>query len=159
VSITYKQVLYLLPVIGFSGNTTSGGSPAQTLTASATAKVGTTPRSYCILALNTLGTALQTNGAPKADLSGCNTMSNSSADCNGHNLGADYGDAHITDNGCGVIQTSNVPVVPDPYASLASNIPANTCGSYPQAPTKHNDPALPSSNQWTGTKALSGNVQ
>jgi Flp pilus assembly protein TadG len=161
VSITSKQVLYLLPVVGFRGDTTiDGGSPAQTLTASSTAKVATTPRNYCILALNTLGTALQTNGAPKADLSGCNTMSNSSADCNGHNLGADYGDAHINDSGCGIVQTSNLPVVPDPYAGLASNIPANTCaGSYPQEPGKHGGTALPSSNLWTGSKSLSGNVQ
>jgi Flp pilus assembly protein TadG len=161
VTITYKQVLYLLPVVGFRGNTTvEGGSRAQTLTAAATAKTGTTPRNYCILALNTIGTALLANGAPKADLSGCNTMSNASANCNGHDLGADYGDAHITDNGCGVIQTSNVPIVPDPYAALASNIPANSCsGSYPQEPSKRNDPALPGSNQWTGSKTLSGNVQ
>jgi hypothetical protein len=87
-------------------------------------------------------------------------MSNASATCNGHDLGADYGDAHITDNGCGVIQTSNVPIVPDPYAYLAANIPANTCGgSYPQEPAKKKDPALPASNQWSGTKSLSGNVQ
>ena len=161
VTITYKQALYLLPVIGFNGDTTvSGGGRGKTLTSVATAKVGTTPRSYCILALNTIGTALQSNGAPKADLSGCNTMSNASATCNGHDLGADYGDAHITDNGCGVIQTSNVPIVPDPYAYLAASIPANTCGgSYPQEPSKKKDPALPASNLWSGSKSLSGNVQ
>lgn len=161
VSITYKQVLYLLPVVGFQGNTTvDGGSRAQTLTAAATAGQGTTPRNYCILALNTIGTALLSNGGPKADLSGCNTMSNASANCNGHDLGADHGDAHITDSGCGVIQTSNVPIVPDPYVGLASNIPANTCGgSYPQEPGKHGGTALPGSNLWSGSKSLSGNVQ
>jgi Flp pilus assembly protein TadG len=159
VSITYKQVLYLLPVVGFSGNTEVAGTPAQTLTASATAVTGNTPRNYCILALNTIGTALLSNGGPKADLSGCNTMSDASANCNGHDLGADYGDAHITDSGCGVIQTSNVPIVPDPYSGLASNIPANTCGgSYPQEPGHHGTP-LPGSNLWTGSKSLSGNVQ
>ena len=161
VTITYKQALYLMPVLGFTGDTTvSGGGRGKTLTSTSVAKIGTTPRNYCILALNTIGTALQSNGAPKADLSGCNTMSNASATCNGHDLGADYGDAHITDNGCGVIQTSNVPIVPDPYAYLAANIPANTCGgSYPQEPAKKKDPALPASNQWSGTKSLSGNVQ
>ena len=161
VSITYKQVLYLLPVVGYSGNATIGNaSRAQLLSAAATAIQGTTPRDYCILALNTIGTALLSNGGPKANLSGCSTMSDSSANCNGHDLGADYGDAHITDSGCGVVQTSNVPVVPDPYSGLASNIPANTCGgSYPQEPAKHNDPSLPSSNLWSGSKSLSGNVE
>jgi Flp pilus assembly protein TadG len=161
VTITYKQVLYLMPVVGFAGDTTvSGGGRGKTLTAAAIAKIGTTPRNYCILALNTIGTAILSNGAPKADLSGCNTMSNASATCNGHDLGADYGDAHITDNGCGVIQTSNVPIVPDPYAYLAANIPSDTCGgSYPQEPAKKKDPDLPASNQWSGSKSLSGNVQ
>jgi len=159
VTITYKQPLYLLPVIGYRGNAETVGARAQLLTAAATAITGTTPRNYCILALNTIGTALQTNGSPTADLSGCSTMSNSSANCHGHNLGADFGDAHITDTGCGVVQTSNVPIVPDPYAGLAANIPANTCSSYPQKPTKKNDPALPSSNLWSGTKSMSGNVQ
>ena len=160
VSITYKQALYLLPVVGFRGNTTvDGGGRAQTLQASATAIQATTPRNYCILALNTIGTSILANGAPKADLSGRNTMSNASANCNGHDLGADYGDAHITDTGCGVVQTSNVPVVPDPYVGLAANIPANTCGgSYPQEPGHHGTP-LPGSNLWTGSKSLSGNVQ
>jgi Flp pilus assembly protein TadG len=160
VSITYKQVLYLLPVVGFSGNTQVAGTPAQTLTASATALTGTTPRNYCLLALNTIGTAILANGVPKADLSGCNTMSDASANCNGHNPNADNGDAHITDTGCGIIQNSNVPIVPDPYSGLASNIPANTCGgSYPQEPAKKKGTPLPGSNLWTGSKSLSGNVQ
>jgi hypothetical protein len=87
-------------------------------------------------------------------------MSNTGATCNGHNLGADYGDAHYTNNGCGIVPSSNMPVLPDPYASLASNIPSNPCaGSYPQAPAKKNqDPPLPNSNLWSGTKSLSGNV-
>jgi hypothetical protein len=42
---------------------------------------------------------------------------------------------------------------------LASNIPANTCSSYPQEPTKKNSPALPATNLWSGTQALMGNVQ
>ena len=50
-----------------------------------------------------------------------------------------------------------MPVVADPYSGLAANIPANTCGgSYPQEPPKKG-PALPASNQWTGSKTLYGN--
>ena len=160
VNISFKQQLYLLPVVGFSGDTTVSGQPAQTISSASTATVGTTPRSYCLLALNTIGTAILGNGVPTTNFAGCNTMSNASATCHGHDMGADYGDAHITDSGCGVIQESGVPVVPDPYAGLASNIPANTCaGSYPQEPSHHGDPALPAGNLWTGSKALAGNVQ
>ncbi|PNE12501.1 MAG: hypothetical protein CR217_02960 [Beijerinckiaceae bacterium] len=84
-------------------------------------------------------------------------MSDSNATCNGHNLGATNGDAHGTNNGCGINQHSNVPAVADPYAYLASNIPADTCGGvYPQEPIKHNDSALPVSNQWSGSYTLSG---
>jgi len=161
VAITYKQQLYLLPIVGFRGDTTvSGGQPAQTLRSTSTATGQTTTRNYCLLALNTIGTSILGNGVPTTNFAGCNTMSNAGSTCNGHDMGADYGDAHLTDNGCGVIQESNVPIVPDPYAVLASNIPANTCGgSYPQEPRHHSDPALPASNLWTGSKTLSGNVQ
>jgi Flp pilus assembly protein TadG len=158
VTITYKQQLFLLPAVGISGNTTVGGQPAQTLNASATAIQATTPRGYCLLALATIGTSILGNGVPNANFAGCNTMSNASATCHGHDMGADYGDAHITDSGCGVIQESNVPIVPDPYVGLASNIPANPCSSYPQEPSHHGDPSLPASNLWTGAKALAGNV-
>ena len=72
-------------------------------------------------------------------------------------MGADHGDAHLTDNGCGVVQESNMPIIPDPYSGLASNIPANPCASYPQEPSHHGDPALPSSNQWSSAQTLSGN--
>jgi hypothetical protein len=111
-----------------------------------------------LLALNTIGTALLANGAPKANMAGCNTMSNASANCNGHSLGADYGDAHITDSGCGIIQTSNVPVVPDPYVGLASNIPPDPCSSFPQKPASKKGTPLPATNLWTGAQTLAGNV-
>src|SRR4051812_7694721 len=42
VSITYKQQLYFLPVVGFRGDTTANGQPAQTLRATATAAQATT---------------------------------------------------------------------------------------------------------------------
>ena len=52
------------------------------------------------------------------------------ARCNGNNLGADYGDAAGTNDGCGMVQRSNVPPLADPYAGLRSNIPADPCGRY-----------------------------
>ena len=61
--------------------------------------------------------------------------------CNGSNLNATVGNAHGTNNGCGVTQNSNVSTVSDAYSGFASLIPADTCGSYPQEPTKVHDPA------------------
>jgi len=124
--------------------------PAPALSSSAMAGGGQT-HSYCLIALSSSGTdpAITTNGAPKADLSGCSIMSNTGADCHGHDLKADYGDAHKTDNGCGVIQNSNVAAVADPYKSLATNIPTDPCGGlYPQEPTKKSGSPLPALNTW-----------
>ena len=46
---------------------------------------------------------------------------------------------------------------------MAGNVPTNTCGAganaYPQEPVKKNDPPLPSSNLWSGSKSFSGVVQ
>jgi hypothetical protein len=112
---------------------------------------------YCVLALAGSGAqGLRTDGAPKVNLNGCNTMSNTGATCNGSNLNANAGDAHQTNNGCGVTQNSNVPAVSDPYSNLASSIPGNTCASYPQEPVKKNDPPLPTSNQWAGAYNFNG---
>ncbi len=156
VAITMKQPLYLLPIVGFSGNTTLNGQSAQSLQASATATANGVTHQYCLLTLSNSSSSLTTNGAPKANLAGCSVMSDGGATCHGHNLGADYGDAAGTNNGCGVSEMSNVPAVKDPYASLASNIPTNTCSSYPQE-NKHGG-GLPNTNTWTGSVNWSGNV-
>jgi hypothetical protein len=119
--------VFFSPVIGnftpsLAGAATAGGSQTH---------------SYCLLALGGSGTdpAITGNGVPAANLDNCSIMSNTGMTCNGHNTGATYGDAHTTNSGCGNTQRSNVPAVADPYAVLASNIPANTCaGLYPQEP-------------------------
>jgi Flp pilus assembly protein TadG len=159
VTITKAVPLFLTQVAGYTGNTTVDGSPGVNVNAVAVAKQQTQPREYCLLALSTVGIDLTSNGGPQADFSGCSIMSNSSAVCHGSNLNADYGDAHLTSTNCGIVPESNLPTLADPYAYLASNIPANTCGSYPQEPAHNGDPALPGSNLWTGSKSLSGNVQ
>jgi Flp pilus assembly protein TadG len=158
VTVSKSLPLLLAGVVGYRGNATLAGAPAQKVTASSVAIQGTSPRPYCVLALGSSGAtpALRTNGAPKADLAGCNVMSNTASTCNGHNLNADHGDAHTTDGGCGVIQTDNVPTVPDPYANLVNSVPANTCGSYPQEPTKKNQPALPPENLLAGPYSWGG---
>jgi Flp pilus assembly protein TadG len=158
VTVSDKVPLFLSQVVGYTGN----GKGATPLVATAVATSAPTAYPYCILALAGSVTDIVSNGAPKANLNGCNVMSNSGATCNGSNLNADHGDAHGTNNGCGVTQRSNVPVVKDPYKSLASNIPADTCGgNYPQEPTSKKGawvpPATPN-NTWSGTYTLSGNT-
>jgi Flp pilus assembly protein TadG len=131
---------FFSPVIGLFTPSLAGSALAG----------GSQTHSYCLLALAGSGTdpAIVTNGAPKADLSNCSLMSNTGADCHGHNLNATYGDAHKTNNGCGITQHSNISAVADPYSSLGSKIPTNTCSFYAQEPAKKKDPPLPASNQW-----------
>jgi Flp pilus assembly protein TadG len=157
VAISEQLPLFLMQVVGYKGDTTVNGQPASTIAATSVA-TSATAYSYCLLALGSSGAqGITSNGAPKANMNGCNTMSNTSATCNGHNLNANYGDAHGTNNGCGITQNSNVPIVKDPYSGMAANIPADTCGgSYPQEPAKKNGTPLPPSNLWSGTESFSG---
>jgi Flp pilus assembly protein TadG len=157
VTISDKVPLFLSEVVGYLGNATANKKGVTGLSAAAVA-TSANANSYCILALAGSGAqGITSNGAPKANMQGCDVMSNTSATCNGHNLNANVGSAHLTNNGCGIVQNSNMPVVTDPYSGLASHIPADTCGgSYPQEPAKKKDPSLPSANQWSGTYSLSG---
>ncbi|MDB5444604.1 MAG: hypothetical protein JWP73_2980 [Phenylobacterium sp.] len=159
VTITKSLPLILAQFVGYSGDTTLAGAAAKRIRATAVAVQGTVQRPYCLVALGQMGTTIQSNGAPNADLSGCNVMANGNANCNGHNLGADFGDAHGSNSGCGVTPDSNMPILPDPYAGLAPNIPADTCsGSYPQEPATKNAPALSVTNQFAGSYSW-GSVQ
>jgi Flp pilus assembly protein TadG len=157
VTISDNVPLFLSQVVGYQGTTSVNNQRLTTISATAVATT-TAAYAYCVLALAGSGKqGINANGAPSAALNGCNTMSNSGATCNGHNLGADVGDAHGTNNGCGTVQNSNVPQASDAFASLASNLPANSCGgTYPQEPVKKNDPPLPASNQWNGNYSSSG---
>jgi hypothetical protein len=155
VKISDNVPLFLSQVVGFKGTRIGGTQRMSTITASSVAT--TTPAyTYCVLALAGSGRqGITSHGAPNADLNGCNTMSNTGSTCTGHNLNASVGDAHGTNNGCGITQNSNVPAISDPFSGLASNIPSNSCGGlYPQEPTQKNSPPLPSSNQLSGTYVL-----
>jgi hypothetical protein len=156
VAISDNVPLLLSQVVGFQGSAKVNGQPASTISAVAVATF-TSAYSYCILALGSSGKpGITSNGAPNTNLNGCNTMSNTSSTCNGHNLNAAVGDAHGTNNGCGVTQKSNVPVATDTFAADASNIPANPCnGKYPQEPGK-SGPPLPNSNLWNGNYGSMG---
>ncbi len=157
VTITDKVPVMLAAVVGYHGTSTLNGVNMVDISATAVAQqaAGT---SYCILALGGSGAqGITSNGAPNANLQGCNVMSDTTATCNGHNLNANIGNAHGANNGCGVQANSNKPIVPDPYSGLASNIPSDPCGgSYPQEPAKKKDAALPSSNKWSGSYSFGG---
>ena len=140
----------------FQSQVLTGKTGTTALAATSVARNGAA-HPYCILALGSVATDIRSNGAPDANLNGCNVMSNTGATCNGSNLNANIGEAHGTNSRCGVVQKSNAPVVNDPYKSLASNIPADNCGgSYPQETGKNN--SVPNANQWgSGSYTLSGN--
>ena len=170
VTIRGSVPLFFSQVVGFRGtarvnesdhNAGTTSSRGTVISATAIASEPTDPRQYCILALATSGASegIRTNGAPKANLAGCDMMSDSNATCNGHDTGADHGDAYGVNDGCGVVRRSNIDKVADPYSGLADNIPSDPCGgSYPQMPAKKKGTPLPTSNQWSATKNLSGNV-
>jgi hypothetical protein len=73
---------------------------------------------YCLLALASDGKrpTILSHGSNSANLTGCSIMSNTGSTCTGHSLQATYGDAHGTNNGCGITEHSNVPAVSDPYS-------------------------------------------
>jgi Flp pilus assembly protein TadG len=165
VTISKPVQLVLAGMVGFTGDTVSGGKAAKLISATSTASKATSPRSYCILALASSGASqgIRANGVPKADLNGCDVMSNTDTVCNGHNLDATHGDAHGSSSGCGTEQTSNLPVLADPYASLAANIPADPCTTYGVLPEKKKDPdtstKISGSVSWSNPKFFCGDVQ
>lgn len=163
VTISSKVPLYLSQFVGYTGDTTLNGALEKQLTGAAVAVPSIIQQPVCLLTLSQTAQGIRTNGAPNSNFTGCSIMSDSTSTCNGSNLQATYGFAHGSNDGCGIKQRSEVPIVPDPYLAMAGNIPANTCGSganaYPQEPTKKNDPQLPSTNRWSSAKSLSGAVQ
>jgi Flp pilus assembly protein TadG len=131
-SVTISSVvpLYLSQVVGYKGN----GANGTTLTSEAIAQQTTIQQPVCLLALDTSGTALRTNGAPNANFTGCTVMSNANATCNGSNLLATYGIAVGTNGGgagCGIKQISNYPtplLTPGCPTDCYSQILANDTG-------------------------------
>jgi hypothetical protein len=108
-----------------------------------------------MLALAESGAAqgIRTNGAPTGNMNGCDSMSNTGAQCNGSNLGLGISFAVGSNNGCGAQQLPN-PALTDPYNYLKSNIPpvnssncpAGTSG-YPQESKQGNSYSVAATNQ------------
>jgi hypothetical protein len=160
VTITSMVPLSLSEVLGFQGNSSLNGGRAETLASSAVAVRNIIKQPICLLGLDstTGGQAIRSNGAPNANFTGCTVMSNSASACNGSNLQATMGIAHSSNSGCGIIQHSYVPVVSDPYAAYASNIPSDLptrcANTYPQE-SRHGS-TWSGGNTWSGSKSLSG---
>jgi len=114
------------------------------------------PKPVCVFGLH----SFQVNGVPSANLHGCTLAVNGSMDCNGQGVHAGFAISSApAPNGnpaCGQTNQYSQGTTQDPYATLASNIPANPCGgtaaSYPQeVPGQgNNPPTLAASNQWPG---------
>jgi Flp pilus assembly protein TadG len=171
VRITQTVPLFLSQVIGYPGNVTHTQTNAQQqtvtvydqkqkLTSTSVATQSSISVPLCLLALGKSGAQdIVTNGNPKANMTNCSVMANTSATCNGSNLAAPYGLAHGTDNGCGVIQVSGVPQVADPYSALASNIPSNALsqcgGNFPQEDKQGNGGTQWTSSTWPPASAHS----
>src|SRR3989440_6170913 len=156
--------LLMSQIVGFQGDAIVNGTREKRLSSVAVAKAATQPEELCMVALAGSGAAqgIRTNGAPVANMNGCNVMSNTAAQCNGSNLGAGFGLAHGTSSGCGVTPVSNVPAVADPYISRASNIPPvdpSNCpagtSSYPQESKHGNSYSVAATNQLSGSLSLS----
>src|SRR5258705_2555946 len=161
VTISGSVPLLVSQIVGYQGDTTLNGGAAKLLSAVAVAKPIVKPHDLCMLALASSGAAqaIRTNGSPVANMNGCDIMSNTAAKCDGSNLGAGYGFAVGTSNGCGFRPVSNQTTVLDPYANKYTVPPlsASGCnGNYPQE-TKHgNAYSVATSNQLSGTLPLSG---
>jgi Putative Flp pilus-assembly TadE/G-like len=155
--------LLLSRVLGLTGDNNFNGAPQKRLGALAVAKAATKPEDICMLALASSGApqGIRTNGSPTADMNGCNTMSNTAAQCNGSNLNAGFGMAHGTSNGCGTTPVSNVDVVKDPYIGQAGLIPllsSSGCGTnFPQE-TKHGNTVIPPSTRVPNALTLNPDV-
>jgi hypothetical protein len=179
VTISGYTPLLLSQVVGFQGAGNINGSLQKQLSSLAVAKAAS-PADICMLALASSHTspAIHTNGAPTANLNGCNSMSYTGSDCNGHNLGIGISfTVGSTNSGCGAKQLSNQDKLhpQDPYLSQISaninNFPANNgCnGNYPQETHQGNHSSggtsrtgtytLPSGNTfWCGDQRLTGDV-
>jgi Flp pilus assembly protein TadG len=167
-TITTQFPLLFSKVLGFTG---SGGGVQQIVSSAVAINKGggVQLKQICVWSLSAGTNSFQSNGGPKPDMAGCSLLSNGNMRCNGHDLGADYGIAVGTSSGCGQKQVSGSTGITDPFVGIASNIPASALsgcgGTFPQSPSKKNDPALPASNliagsyAWTGNKIFCGDVQ
>jgi Putative Flp pilus-assembly TadE/G-like len=162
VTISSMMPLYLSQVVGYQGDATLDGKQEKILSSAAVAVQKTVKQPICMLALGTSGQPIRSNGGPTTNFTGCSVMSNGNAQCNGSDLLANYGLAHGSNSGCGNTQLSDIPIVPDPYAVYASNIPdqstlndASHCNNSYQN-LKKKGSTWSGGTSWSGSKSLTG---
>jgi len=120
------------------------------------------PKPVCVFGLH----SFQVNGGPSINLHGCTLAVNGTMDCHGGTIGAGFAISSApAPNGspaCGQTNLYSQATTPDPYAALASNIPANPCGATAASYPKEGS-GFPVSNQWpagsgwpTGAQVVSG---
>jgi hypothetical protein len=122
VTISGSTPLLLSQIVGFTGNGRLNGALVKQLASSAVADA--LPQNLCILALASSGAAqgIRTNGSPTGNMNGCDSMSNTAAQCNGSDLGLGTSYAVGSNSGCGGKQRPNPPLT-DPYNYLATANP------------------------------------
>ena len=78
VTISGLTPLLLSQIVGFHGDANQNGTLEKRLSAAAVAKPSTVPADLCLLALASSGAAqgIRANGAPTANMKGCDSMSN-----------------------------------------------------------------------------------
>jgi Flp pilus assembly protein TadG len=113
------------------------------------------PKPVCIFGLH----SFLVDGGGSADLHGCVLAVNGTMTCNNSvgvhaSFAISTADSPGQAKGCGTKNLYDQAPTIDPYAALASNIPANPCGntaaSFPQE-----GGSLPASNKWSGSKSAS----
>jgi hypothetical protein len=163
VTISGYVPLLLSQIVGFKGDATLDGTLEKRLSSLAAAMQTTQPKDLCMLALAGSGApqGIRTNGSPTGNMNGCDSMSNTAAQCNGSNLGLGISFAVGSNNGCGAKQVAS-PAITDPYNYLKSNIPPvnpSNCptgtSGYPQESKHGNSYSVATSNQLSGTLSLS----
>ena len=121
-TITRTVPVYLTRIVGWGAT--------QSITAKAVATPQNVPTTYCLVNLGT-GDAYHINGGHSVDLNGCNVLSNGDTTCDGSSSSG--GANSITYLGSNKKCTPTVQAssaLADPYSSLSSSVPANSCGSY-----------------------------
>ncbi len=161
VTISRPVSLYFAGIVGFHGNATLNGGPAETIIATAIATPSGGPggkAQLCILALGTnIKNTLRVNGGPKDQMNGCSVASNDAADCNGGAInGVNYSFAVSgATNDCGATNDPLKATLTDPYSALAASIPGNTCANATivanQEASLAKGQTLPAANVLTGS--------
>jgi len=158
VLLTKRFPVQLVRMVGFNGDTTLSGQPAQTIRAVAIARPKDPGVQYCITAIGTEPNAIDLKGGGalgSLDFGGCDFLSAGGAECTnkvGSESNIGYTDVISTgasNKDCGTERPLTTEFPADPYAALEGEIDeiADDCGGvYP----KHDMGAVDVNHQLSG---------